>query len=138
MPAVKKGRTKCNRHANKQVLKSTATKMKRVAEAPTNAPSYGVSYGTLGLRKCTKEEILEAIHECNGKWYMVCQRLQITPATLARYRKEDPELDEIQSYVKGSYVDMTENVLLECALIKKEEWAIKYTLSNWGGIRITA
>jgi hypothetical protein len=83
----------------------------------------------MAKKKVSKPKLLEAIKATGGKWTGICEILDITRPTLARYINDDPEVMEAVEFARDRVVERAEHKLAE-AIERGESWAIQLVLKD--------
>ena len=81
-----------------------------------------------GKIKITDEQLLDAIKATGGKTTGICEMLNITRPTLARYAKR-PIIAEAIEFAHARLIDRAEYKLME-AIERGESWAVQLVLKD--------
>ena len=83
----------------------------------------------MAKKKISKAKLLEAIKATGGKWTGICEMLDISRPTLARYINDDPEVAEAIEFARDRIIERAEHKLAE-AIELREGWAITLALTK--------
>jgi hypothetical protein len=78
----------------------------------------------------TSEQVIDALKKTNGLQYLAARMLKMCQTSMSDYCKR-PEVKEVLVQLRGENVDHAEKQL-QRAVKRKEQWAVKYTLSCLG------
>ena len=79
--------------------------------------------------KVTKDQLLEAIRKAGGQTTGICEMLDITRPTLARYLKRWQDAREAVDFAKTRLIDRAE-YQLAAAVERGEAWAVQLALKG--------
>lgn len=83
----------------------------------------------MAKKKIKKPDLLNAIKAAGGKWTGICEMLDISRATLARYINDDKEIAEACEFARDRVIERAEHKLAE-AIERGESWAVMTALKN--------
>lgn len=78
----------------------------------------------------TNEQIAEAIIKANGQVYVAARLLKCQHSTIYSRFRDFPELRELAQSYKDLITDQVEQVLIDKALIDKDNWAVGFWLKT--------